>query len=126
MATHDPLEQFRRPQAPPQPEPRARPSGLQPYVAYKVFDRKQDRLDIRRVLGDSGMPKYAFLGDIRYNASFEDELTLIYTIYTVKIKGKNLRPVREAIADSRCDFIQVFHPNEHIPLGDPDAPIINF
>lgn len=111
-----------RPPAPEQPPARL-VNGLLPYVAYKA-DRNQDRLDIRRVLGDSAMPKYNFLVDVRYNAGFEDQLTLIYTVYTVKIQGKNLRSVRVAIAESRCDFIQAFHPNEHAAPDDPDAAVI--
>lgn len=118
--SRDPLEQFRRQ---PQPTAAADTNGLKPYEAFKAGG-KQDRLDIRRVLGDSGMPKYAFLVDIRYPRDYEDELVLKYTLYTVKITGKNLKKVRLAIADSMCEWIEAFHPNEHVRPTDPTAPLI--
>jgi hypothetical protein len=122
----NPLDQFRRQTQPPQQQTGtgAGAGGLQPYVAFKAVDRKQDRLDVKRVIGDSGMPKYAFLVDIRYNAGFETELVLKYTLYEIRIAGKNLEPVRLAIADSRCVWIEAFHPNEHTPPTDPNAPLI--
>ena len=120
--SRDPLEQFRR-----QPQQAATApagaNGLKPYVAFKAVDKKQDRLDIRRVLGDSGMPKYAFLVDIRYSRDFEDELVLKYTLYTVRIAGRNLRLLRLAIADSLCEWMEVFHPKEHIPPAPGEALI---
>ena len=118
--SRDPLEQFRRQ---PQPTATADANGLKPYEAFKAGG-KQDRLDIRRVLGDSRMPKYNFLVDIAYTRDFEDELVLKYTLYHVRIKGRNLKKLRLALADGLCEWIEDFHPNEHQRPVNQDDPVI--
>jgi hypothetical protein len=122
MTTRDPLEQFRRKEAPP---PQAAPAtGKPPYEAYKAQDRKPERLEIRRVLGEGHAPSYRYLMDIAFNGSFGTEIVLIYSFMVVKIRGKNLQPVIYALLESRCDFIQDYHPDEFMPWRDMDAPLI--
>ena len=120
MTTRDPLEQFRRKEA---PSPQAAPAtGKPPYEAYKAQDRKPERLEIRRVLGESHAPSYRYLMDVAFNGSFGTEIVLIYSFMVVKIKGKNLQPVIYALLESRCDFIQDYDAREFAPPLDQKQP----
>ena len=125
MTQRNPLDQFRRePQQQQQPQTgTGAGAGLKPYAAFKAVDRKQERLDIRRLLGDSATPRYALLSDIRYKRDNPDRFVLVFTTYTATVSGKNLHEVRQAIAEGRCDFIQDFHPKEYMQ-PEPNAPVI--
>ena len=122
--TNDPLAAYRRrsvdasfnPQAvPPQQAVQQAASGLKPYKAFEIRERTAERLEIRRVLGETHAPSYRYLMDVAFNGQYGTELLLVYSFLIVKIKGKNLQPVTYAILEGRCSCIQDFHPNEFAP-----------
>src|SRR6266702_2998207 len=122
-----PAETYNRNRQPqPPPVPTAAPqaaTNLKPYEAFRVKDRGAERLEIRRVLGESHAPSYRYLMDVSFNGDFGTELILIYSFLMVKIKGKQMQPLLRSILEGTCAFIQDFHPQEFSP-PEPGAAII--
>lgn len=129
---NDPLAAFRRQQpdasfnpqtVSPQQATGQATTGLKPYKAFEIRERAAERLEIRRVLGETHAPSYRYLMDVSFNGQYGTELLLVYSFLIVKIKGKNLQPVIYAILEGRCHCIQDFHPNE---FASPQAnePVI--
>ncbi len=58
-----------------------------------------------------------------FSSDYDDAFTLIYSFMAVEVKGKNLREVRRAIQNGRCEFIQEFH-EEEFQKPSKDVPII--
>ena len=98
-------------------------ASLKPYEAYKVKDKGAERLEIRRVLGESHAPSYRYLMDVSFNGDYGTELVLIYSFLMVKIKGRQMQPLIRAILEGTCAFIQDFHPKEFLQ-PQPGAAII--
>jgi len=98
-------------------------NGLKPYEAYRVKDGGAERLEIRRVLGESHAPGYRYLMDVSFNGDFGTELVLIYSFFMVKIKGQQMQSLIRAIRDGTCVFIQDFHEKE-FSQPEPGAAII--
>ena len=98
-------------------------TNLKPYEAYKVKDRGAERLEIRRVLGESHAPSYRYLMDVSFNGDYGTELILIYSFLMVKIRGRQMQPLIRAILEGTCAFIQDFHPQEFSP-PPPGSAII--
>jgi hypothetical protein len=107
---------FQRPV--PELDPR---SGKEVYHAYHAQGRKSDRIEIRIALRAWRAPAYRYLMDVTFNGYYETELDLIFTFYTVHIKGRHLDPIIYAIEDSRCVYIQDFHAEQFAPWlqGEP-------
>jgi len=121
---NDPLAAFRRqPQTASfnpqtvssQPPAQQAAPGLKPYKAFDTRERAPERLEIRRVLGETHAPSYRYLMDVAFNGEFGTELLLVYSFLLVKIKGRNLYPIIRALLEGRCAFLQDFHPNEFAP-----------
>jgi hypothetical protein len=124
MEDDDPLKEFRRPEArraekPPEPPPKG---GRKRYEAFNAKD-KLVCLDIRRVLGATHAPTYAYLLNVAYDHEYFTNFVLYFSFMQVKVRGKNLREVITAIKLRKCEFIQDFHPREYEP-PKPDEPII--
>jgi DNA-directed RNA polymerase subunit RPC12/RpoP len=101
-----------------------RHASSEPYKAYDTTgNRKAERLDIRRLLGFSSMPRYNFILDIRYSRDSDKEFVIVCTFYEVVVQGENLKLVRQAISDGKCDYIQDYDAREYAPPS-PDQPII--
>lgn len=125
---NDPLAAFRRQQPstgsyPQAVSPQQAATGLKPYKAFEIRERAAERLEIRRVLGETHAPSYRYLMDVSFNGQYGTELLLVYSFLLVKIKGKNLQPVIHAILEGRCAFIQDFHSNEFAPPQE-NEPVI--
>jgi hypothetical protein len=58
-----------------------------------------------------------------FSADLDDAFTLLYSFMAVEVKGKNLKEVRQAIQNGRCEFIQEYHENEFLPPGKGE-PVI--
>ena len=71
----------------------------------------------------SQSPQSRFFLAAVFSADFDEALTLLYSFMAVEIKGKNLKEVRQAIQNSRCEFIQEYHENEFVAPGKDD-PVI--
>ncbi len=58
-----------------------------------------------------------------FSSDFDEAFTLIYSFMAIEVKGKNLKEVRRAIQNGRCEFIQEFHEEEFQKPGK-EAPVI--
>jgi hypothetical protein len=96
-------------------------TGKEVYHAYHAQGRKSDRIEIRKAAAAWRAPAYRYLMDVTFNGYYETELDLIFTFYTIHIKGRHLDPIIYAIEDSRCVYIQDFHAEQFAPWlqGEP-------
>ena len=119
---NDPLAQFRRQQTSPQPTNTTTP-GKRFYEAYDKSGKPYAYTEIRCVMQPSQSPQSRFFMAAIFSSDFDDAFMLIYSFMAVEVKGKNLREVRRAIQNGRCEFIQEFHEEEFQKPGK-DAPVI--
>ncbi|MDD5459013.1 MAG: hypothetical protein PHF37_06450 [Phycisphaerae bacterium] len=99
-----------------------RGGGLPSYLAFDAKDRTK-RLQIRRVMAAFNIPAYSHLLTIIPDGWHGTELGLIYSFQIVKIKGRNLQPITDAIEKEKCSFIQDYDPRFFAP-PQPDQPLI--
>lgn len=97
---------------------------LEEYEAFRIGQRRQNRLEIRQCLSPHHTPSYFHLLDIIPNGFFGTEIVLIYTFLIVEIQGKNLRPLYDSLKAGNCEYIQDFHENVFLP-ADPKKPFID-
>jgi len=90
------------------------------YEAYRKRARPP-HLKIR-LAGGRRAPAYHHLLDIASNEA-ATELELVYRFLIVRIHGKNMGVIIDAIENHACDFIQEFNPLIFARPA-PDAPII--
>lgn len=93
------------------------------YQAYETTNRRLERLRIQPVAGCRHAPSYAYLVNVESDERSGTMIELVYTLMTVKIAGRNMQPIRRAITDETCLFIQEYSPKRFAP-PDHDAPII--
>jgi hypothetical protein len=76
----------------------------------------------------SQSPQSRFFMAVIFSADYDDAFTLIYSFMAVEIKGRNLKEVRRAIQNGRCEFIQEYHENEFVkpPKGVPMIESVKF
>jgi len=125
MGDDDPLAKFRRPgstraerrAAPPPP-----PGTPKPYRAFEASDRLVC-LEIRRVLGTTHAPTYAYLLNIAFDHEYFTNFVLFYSFMQVKVRGRNLKDVITAIKLRKCEYIQDFRSGEFAP-PKPEEPVI--
>jgi hypothetical protein len=119
---NDPLSQFRRKETS-SPITNTTTPGKRPYEAYDKNGKPCAYTEIRCVMQPSQSPQSRFFMAAIFSSDFDDAFTLIYSFMAVEVKGKNLREVRRAIQNGRCEFIQEFHEEEFQKSGK-DAPVI--
>jgi hypothetical protein len=125
MEDDDPLKQFRRAgstRAERRAEPPPPPGTPKPYRAFDAQD-KLVCLEIRRVLGTTHAPTYAYLLNIAFDHEYYTAFVLYFSFMQVKVRGKNLKDVITAIKLRKCEYIQDFHPGEY-ERPKPDEPLI--
>ena len=107
------------------------------YQACRTDEQRKERLGIRRMARDTDEPSYRYeppydyLMDIVYDGRHGTWIELLYSSeklpvsssLTVKITGRNLQPITEAIAERTCEFIQEYQPHRFL-LPHPDVPVI--
>jgi hypothetical protein len=120
---NDPLSQFRRKETLP-PITNTTIPGKRLYEAYDKSGRPCAYTEIRCVMQPSQSPQSRFFMALIFSSDFEDAFTLIYSFMAVEVKGKNLREVRRAIQNGRCEFIQEFHEEEFQAPGK-NEPVID-
>lgn len=99
-------------------------NGKEMYEAFRVRIRPCDRLEIRPMLGSWQYPRYFDLADMTVNGRAGTEIVLHFPLYNVFVKGRNLQRLVYALKESRCNFIQDYHPNEFAPVTDAQEPFI--
>ncbi len=116
----DPLADFRRKDAPPpaagaSPAPPAR----EPYRAFAGKDnQRRGRLDVRCKDGMAHAVGYSFIIEICYDRRGYTGFILVLNTMLIKVKGKGLRPIVDALKLGTCEFIQEFDAGE---FGPPES-----
>lgn len=75
------------------------------------------------MLGIWQAPSYRYLMNTLFNSVSGTGIVLIFSFVVVKIQGRNLDTVYQAIRDRTCACIQEYDPTAFSPL-DTDAPVI--
>lgn len=122
----DPLAQFRTQGQKNTTHPPG--TGKRPYEAYDKKGKPSPYTEILCVSQPSQSPQTRFFLAAVFSADYDDAVTLLYSFMAVEIKGRNLKPVRQAIQNGRCEFIQEYHENEFSEpaKGEPVIESIRF
>ena len=114
----DPLAAFRAKDAP-------KPAGAarEPYKAFATKDKLRC-LDIRTKSGLAHAPGYAGLINLTYNRKTWGEVMLTFARFLVILRGRNLRPIVDALKLHTCEFLAEFDPEEFEPTVEEGAPFI--
>jgi hypothetical protein len=120
--THDVLAPFRRPGSTPATSPAAqRDRELAGYRAYGVASgpARPLRLDIRPKDGLAVARLYSALTEIAYDRTGYSGILLVFTGKLVKLRGRNLRPVVEALLAGTCEYVAELGDGEQAKDGEP-------
>jgi hypothetical protein len=122
------FESFRQkftPQAPPAAAPAA-PSLVVNHEVYQAFGTKDKlyRVDLRASDGLSHALPYSHLLLLTYNRRTYGEIFLTISGMAATIKGRNLRPIVDALKLHTCEYIQAYDPLEFDQPGDISAPFV--
>ena len=98
-------------------------TGKRPYEAYDKKGKPCPYTEILCVSQPSQSPQTRFFLAAVFSADYDDAFTLLYSFVAVEIKGRNLKPIRQAIQNGRCEFIQEYHENEFSEPGKGE-PVI--
>jgi hypothetical protein len=123
----DPLAEFRRKQVASQPtaDPSAATDGREAYRAFAGKDgQRKGRLDIRRKDGMAHAVGYNFIIEICYDRRGYTAILLVLSTMLVKVKGKRLRPIVDALKLGTCEFIQEWGGEEFDPPEDDNGPLV--
>ena len=93
------------------------------YLAYKSEDRKHRRLQLCPIKGSYEWVTYQYLLRVVLDPS-RRRIALIFSFMAITIKGVNLLPLAEAIADEHCTFIDEFDPKRWKRPTNPDITIV--
>jgi len=120
----DPLAAYRRPGAAPLAPAPAREPAREPYRAFATKERAP-RVDIR----PRGDIAHAFLYSVITEIAYDRKagagiLLLLAGGKMVKIRGRNLLPVAEALLAGSCSFIEQRDPKRDGADSDPGMPIV--
>jgi len=98
--------------------------GLLEYEAFGTADRPPPHFQIRNTKSPTYSPSYHSLVYIAYNELFGDDMVLNFSSMLVRVTGKNLQPIADAIERHKCTFIRDFNPDFFRPPTDANAPFI--
>ena len=122
----DPLAAFRKKPVLAEPEAvsSVTPGVREPYKAFATKDKLRC-IDIRtRTDGLAHAAGYTYLTNITYNRKTYGELMLTLSRMLVIIRGRNLRPIVDALKLHTCEFIQEFDPQEFDEPAEKGAPFV--
>ncbi len=117
----DPLAEFRRPGSIPAALPDVEDTG---YRAFSVASgsARPLRIDIRPARSLAFSRFYAGLSEIQYDHLDYSGVILVFATKRVRLKGRNLRPVIEALNAGTCEYVAELDDGDTAP--DDDAPVI--
>ncbi len=120
--THDVLAPFRRPGSMAAGAAAAQrdhePAGYRAYGAASGPARPL-RLDIRPRDGLAMARLYSALTEIAYDRTGYAGILLVFTGKLVKLRGRNLRPVVEALLAGTCEYVAELGDGEQVRDGEP-------
>jgi len=79
-------------------------------------------MEILCVMQPSQAPKSRFLMATVFGTDFDKTFTLIYSYMAVEIKGHNLKEVRRAIQNGRCEYIPEYYHRNTTTTNSPSLP----
>lgn len=98
-------------------------SAPAPYEAFDPKDAKWFCLDLRLANGDIASPTYHFLLSVDSDGA-GTQIILLFSFSLVKIYGKNLQKVGNALRARKTGFLQEYSQAIFAP-PDADAPVIS-
>lgn len=122
----DSLAPFRRSGAPAQTEqkPPAPPGAKAPYEAFATKDRVR-ALDVLCKDGSGHSVTYNYLLYAAWDRRDYTSFFIAFSFMMVKVTGRNLHDVVQALRLRKCEFLCEFNAAEH-EAPAPDAPLIDF
>jgi hypothetical protein len=122
----DPLAQFRRSGSPVTetgaPDAPKNTGGKEAYAAFGSKDRVK-AIDIFCKDGSGHSPTYNYLLYVSWDRKRYTQLLLVFSFLMVKVTGRNLHDVVQALRLRKCECLCEFDPAEHQAPAD-DAPYI--
>jgi hypothetical protein len=100
------------------------PSAAGHYEAYRVAGKPPRRLAIRPAMRTWERAGYNFLLRVTEDGVYGSSMALVFTFMAVLIRGRNLKPIIEAIDAETCEFVQQFDADRWLPPVDAKAPYI--
>jgi hypothetical protein len=100
------------------------PKGSDEYVAFETKD-KLLCLTILRATDPARSPIYALKMDVAYDDSHYTNFVICYTYMLVLVRGRNLKPIVDALKMNTADFIQEFDAKRWAKPKDDTAPFIS-
>ena len=97
--------------------------GRDTYEAFGTKD-KLHRVDLRANNGLAHALPYSHLLLLTYNRRTYTEIFLTISGMAATIRGRNLRPIVDALKLHTCDFIQAFDPLDFDKPTDISAPFV--
>jgi hypothetical protein len=118
------LAQFRRPGARPAVSPAAEREPKQELGGYRAFSvasgaARPLRLDIRPKDGLAVARLYSGLTEIAYDRAGYGGILLVFGAKLVKLRGRNLRPVVDALLAGTCEYVAELGDGEEARDGEP-------
>lgn len=119
----DPMDRFRSAglRSPVSPVPG---SNAGHYEAFGLARQPRRRLIIRPKLRTWERAGYAYLLRVTEDGVYGNSMALVFTFMAVLVRGRNLKPIVEAIDAETCEFIQQFDADRWLPAVDAKAPFI--
>lgn len=98
---------------------------LHEYRAFALIEKteKSTRLQIRRAAASTHAPSYNYLQDVCYDGLHGTGLILTYSFMQVKIKGKRLQVLIQAIEKHECAYLQDYDATVFAPPKSDEAMI---
>jgi hypothetical protein len=94
-----------------------------PYEAFGTKDRLY-RIDLRPADGVAHALPYSHLLLLTYDRRNYAEIFLTISGVAATIKGRNLRPIVDALKLHTCEFVQAFESSEYAEPQDTAAPFV--
>lgn len=98
-------------------------AGKRTYEAFDKMGKPSSYMEIRCVTQPSQSLQSRFFMAAIFNSDFDDAFTMVYSFMAVEVRGCNLKEIRRAIQNNRCEFIQEYHDKEFLTPGK-NEPVI--
>ncbi len=104
--------------------PKEHKPGEYQYLAFDTKDRRL-RVDIRPKRGMAYALPYSNLMLLAYDDEHYDNILLTVSGMTVRIHGRNLRPIVDALKLHTCEFIEAYQPAKATHAAAEDDTIVD-
>jgi hypothetical protein len=91
-------------------------------MAFSVKARTA-RVDIRTKSGSAHAVNYSYIIDVMYEAQDGTDIVLILSYLIVRLAGRHLVPLADALRQHVCDRLTEFDPDRYAPPAD-EVPVV--